>query len=127
MASVNLRQIAWWPVIRHALYVWIIGLAALFVIGLLDVDPLSSWARLPLLLVGLATIWAGSRVALRGHQQPLLHGFLLGLLVGLLSLILSLTAAGLTRVDLPAFLLDLLGGLLGGRVAQRMLSPSEHN
>ncbi len=67
-------------------------------------------------------MWIAYRVALRAGRQPLLHGLLLGLMVGAASLLLNLLTNPISVVEGAAFLLQLLGGLLGGRSAQRALT-----
>lgn len=121
MPSVNWRQIAWQSSILHVLYVWVVGLAAVFVISVLRLESSDLFARVPVLITALATIWAAHRVALRAGKQPMVHGLLVGFLVGLIGLILAFTTTGLSAFDFFVFLLYGVGGFLGGRMAQRML------
>ena len=121
MSSIDRRRINWPSVLLHALYVWVIGIAATFLGSVFGFSQSQDFFPVITLIVALATIWAGYRVATRAGHQPILHGFLVGLLVALAGLILNLFSIGLGVLELAGFLLQLLGGLLGGRMAQRVL------
>lgn len=119
---VDWRRIQWATVLLSALYVWVLGLAVAFIGFQTGLAQNRDFAPALMLLVALAAFWIGSRAALRAGQQPLLHGLLVGLLVGLGGLVLSVATTGFGVPELAAALLQTLGGLLGGRVAQRMIA-----
>jgi membrane protein implicated in regulation of membrane protease activity len=121
MKSVDWRQINWQSVILHAVYVWLLGVAIAFFGTVLRLADSPNFASTLTILVALAVVWASYRVATRAGQQPLVHGLLVGLLVGLSGLLLNLFSAGLGVVEIGGFLMEVLGGLLGGRMAQRVL------
>lgn len=121
MQSIDWRRVNWPSVLLHALYVWVIGIAATFAGSVLGFSQSQDFFPAITLIVALATIWASYRVATRTGHQPILHGFLVGLLVALAGLVLNLFSIGLGVLELAGFLLQLLGGLLGGRMAQRAL------
>jgi hypothetical protein len=121
MKSVDWRQINWQSVVLHALYVWLLGIAVAFFGTVLRLADSPNFVSTLTILVALAVVWASYRVATRAGRQPLLHGLLVGLLVGLSGLLLNLFSAGLGVVEIGGFLMQVLGGLLGGRMAQRVL------
>jgi hypothetical protein len=121
MQSIDWRRINWPSVLLHALYVWVVGIAATFLGSVFGLSQSPDFFPAITLIVALATIWASYRVAMRSNQQPMVHGFLVGLLVALPGLILNLFSIGLGVLEMAGFLLQLLGGLLGGRMAQRVL------
>ncbi|MCS6844952.1 MAG: hypothetical protein NZ528_11635 [Caldilineales bacterium] len=119
---VDWRRVQWATVLLSALYVWVLGLAVAFVGFQTGLAQSREFAPALMLLVALAAFWIANRAALRAGQQPLLHGLLVGLLVGLGGLVLSAATGSVGVPELAAGLLQTLGGLLGGRVAQRMLA-----
>lgn len=121
MKAVHWRQINWFSVFLYAVYIWILGMAVAFIGYQLGLGQSRDFTPALMLLVALATFWASHRVALKAGQQPLVHGLLLGLFVGLAGLVLALVTTGVGVTEVAACLLQILGGLLGGRVAQRML------
>lgn len=121
MKSVDWRRVNWSSVILYAFYVWILGLAVAFLGFQFGLGQSRDFTPLLMLLVALATFWAANRAAVKAGQQPILHGFLIGLIVGLAGLLLALVTTGLSVTEVAACLLQILGGLLGGRAAQRML------
>ena len=120
MKSVDWRRVNWSTVLLYAFYVWILGLGVAFIGYQFGLGQWQDFTPALMLLVALAVFWASNRVALQAGQQPLLHGLLVGLIVGLVGLVLALVTTGLGVTDIAACLLQILGGLLGGRVAQRM-------
>ena len=122
MNSINWRRIQWVSVVLNVLYVWMLGLAFAFLGRALRFDQTRDFVPMLTLVVALATVWVSHRVAIRAGEQPLLHGLLVGLLVGLVGLVLSFLTVNISVVEIVGFLMQVLGGLLGGRMAQRQLS-----
>ena len=122
MNSIDWRRIHWVSVILNVLYVWMLGLAFAFLGRALRFDQTRDFVPILTLVVALATVWVSHRVAIRAGEQPLLHGLLVGLLVGLVGLALSFLTVNIGVVEIVGFLMQVLGGLLGGRMAQRQLS-----
>ena len=122
MNSIDWRRIHWVSVILNVLYVWMLGLAFAFLGRALRFDQTRDFVPILTLVVALATVWVSHRVAIRAGEQPLLHGLLVGLLVGLVGLALSFLTINIGVVEIVGFLMQVLGGLLGGRMAQRQLS-----
>ncbi len=122
MNSIDWRRIHWVSVILNVLYVWMLGLAFAFLGRALRFDQTRDFVPILTLVVALATVWVSHRVAIRAGEQPLLHGLLVGLLVGLVGLALSFLTVNIGVVEIVGFLMQVLGGFLGGRMAQRQLS-----
>lgn len=122
MLSSTLREINWPSLVLNTVYVLALGLALAFFGRLLGLEQIGEFVPLLSIAVALITMWIAYRVALRAGRQPLLHGLLLGLMVGAASLLLNLLTNPISVVEGAAFLLQLLGGLLGGRSAQRALT-----
>ena len=122
MNSINWRRIQWVSVVLNVFYVWMLGLAFAFLGRALRFDQTRDFVPILTLVVALATVWVSHRVAIRAGEQPLLHGLLVGLLVGLVGLALSFLTVNIGVVEIVGFLMQVLGGLLGGRMAQRQLS-----
>ena len=121
MKSIDWRQIQWVSVVLNVLYVWMLGLAFAFLGRALRFDQSRDFVPLLTLVVALATVWVSHRVAIRAGEQPLLHGLLVGILVGLFGLVLSFLTVNISVVEIAGFLMQVLGGLLGGRMAQRQM------
>lgn len=121
MRSIDWRQINWPSIVLNSIYVMVLGIGVAFLgrvfglAGARDFDPAFT------LLIGLITIWVSYRVATRAGHEPLVHGLLVGLLVALTNLALNYLTVGLGVPEIAGFLLQVLGGLLGGRMAQRVL------
>ena len=122
MKSINWRRIHWVSVVLNVFYVWMLGLAFAFLGRALRFDQTRDFVPILTLVVALATVWVSHRVAIRAGEQPLLHGLLVGLLVGLVGLALSFLTINIGVVEIVGFLMQVLGGFLGGRMAQRQLS-----
>ena len=122
MKSIDWRRIHWVSVILNVFYVWMLGLAFAFLGRALHFDQTRDFVPIVTLVVALATVWVSHRVAIRAGEQPLLHGLLVGLLVALVGLVLNFLTVNLTVVEFAGFLMQVLGGLLGGRMAQRQLT-----
>ena len=121
MKPIAWSQINWPSVVLNAAYVWVLALAVAFFGRLFGLDQWRDFV--PALTVGVAlvVVWVSYRVALRAGQQPILHGLLVGLLVAIVGLVLNALSIGVTVVEIAGFLMQVLGGLLGGRMAQRRL------
>lgn len=124
MGSVDWRQVNWLGVIVHGAYVWIFGLAVAYFGRLLGLDASREFVPALTVAVALATVFAAYRLATRSGGQPLLHGFLVGLLVAGTGLVLTLLTTNTGVSEVAGFLMQLLGGLLGGRMAQRVQQGS---
>ena len=121
MKTIDWRRIHWVSVILNVFYVWMLGLAFAFLGRALRFDQTRDFVPIVTLVVALATVWVSHRVAIRAGEQPLLHGLLVGLLVALVGLVLNFLTVNLTVVEFAGFLMQVLGGLLGGRMAQRQV------
>lgn len=122
MKPIDWRQIHWVSVVLNVLYVWMLGLAFAFLGRALRFDQTRDFVPLLTLVVALATVWVSHRVAIRAGVQPLVHGLLVGLMVGLVGLVLSFLTITISVVEIVGFLMQVLGGFLGGRMAQRQLT-----
>lgn len=120
MGFVEWRQVNWLGVIAHGAYVWVFGLAVAYFGRLLGLDASREFVPVLTVAVALATVFAAYRLAMRSAGQPILYGFLVGLLVAGTGLVLSLLTATVAVTEIAGFLMQLLGGLLGGRMAQRV-------
>lgn len=125
MKSSAWRQINWLSVIIHAVYVWIFGMGLAFFARLFGLDQARDFLPALTVAVALAVVVASYRIASRVGQQPLLHGLLVGLLVGAIGLVLNALTIGLTVMEVAGFMMQALGGLLGGRMAQRTLQGTQ--
>jgi putative membrane protein (TIGR04086 family) len=122
MKSINWSQINWGSVVVNVIYVWVLGLGFAFLGRVLRFDESRDFVPLLTLVVALATVWVSYRVATRAGQQPLVHGLLVGLLVGMLGLVLNVLTVTIGVVEIAGFLMQVLAGAMGGRMAQRRLN-----
>lgn len=122
MQSGSLRNLNWSGLILNTVYVWALGLAFAFFGRLFGLDRIDIFEPLLLIVVALVTMWVAYRVALRAGRQPILHGLLLGLMVATVGLLLTVLTRPLTVAEFAAFFMQVLGGLIGGRSAQRVLT-----
>ena len=122
MVSVALRDLNWPGLLLNTVYVWALGLAFAFFGRLFGLDQIDIFTPMLLIIVALVTMWVAYRVALRAGRRPGLHGLALGLMVAISGLALTALTAPVSSVDLAAFLLLTLGGTIGGRSAQRVLT-----
>ncbi len=122
MLSGALRDLNWPGLLLNTVYVWALGLAFAFFGRLFGLDKIEIFTPLLTIVVALVTMWVGYRVALRAGRRPGLHGLVLGLMVAITGFVLTVLTAPVSSVDLAAFLLLLLGGTIGGRSAQRVLT-----
>lgn len=121
MRSIDWRQINWPSVVLNSMYVLVLGIAGAFVGRIFGLDSARDFDPAFTLIIGLITVWVSYRVAIRAGEEPLVHGLLVGLLVALSNLALTYLTVGLGIPQVAGFLLHALGGLLGGRMAQRTL------
>ena len=124
MKSGALRDLNWPGLLLNTAYVWALGLAFAFFGRLFGLDKIDIFAPILTIIVALVTMWVGYRVALRAGRRPTLHGLVLGLMVAISGFVFSYLTAPVSSVDLAAFFLLLLGGTIGGRSAQRVLTRS---
>lgn len=122
MKSINWSQINWGAIVVNVIYVWILGLAFAFLGRAMRFDESREFVPLLTLVVALATVWVSYRVATRAGDQPIVHGLLVGLLVGVVGLVLNFLTISVTVVEIAGFLMQVLGGLMGGRMAQRQMT-----
>lgn len=120
MGAVDWRQVNWLGVIAHGAYVWVFGLALAYFGRLFGLQASRDFVPTLTVAVALATVFAAYRLATRSDGQPILHGFLVGLVVAGTGLVLTMLTATVSVTELAGFLMQLLGGLLGGRMAQRV-------
>ena len=119
MSSTDWRQINWLAIVINAVYVLVLGLIVAFIGRALGMADAPEFNALFTVVVGLITVWVGYRLASRVQVQPVLHGFLIGLLVGVTNLVLNYLTLGLSTREIAGFMLQVLAGTLGGRMAQR--------
>lgn len=125
MRSIDWRQINWPAVALNSVYVMALGLAVAF---FAQVFGLTQWGRFEAaftLALAFIVLWVSYRVASRAHSEPLMHGLLIGLLVGLANLVLNYLTLGLGVQEVAGFLLQVLAGFLGGRMAKRVLESAQ--
>lgn len=125
MNSVDWRQVSWSTVILYSLYVLVFGLALAFLGLLLGIAASPEFPPARTLLVAFALIMVSYRAGLKVERQPLLHGLLIGLLVGVIDFVFTAATTGVGVPEIAGLLLQLLGGLLGGRMAQRVLRGAQ--
>jgi hypothetical protein len=121
MRSIDWRQINWPAVALNAMYVMALTLGVAFVA---QIFGLSQWREFDSALtvaIALIVVWVSFRVATRVGREPLVHGLLIGLLVAVANLLLNYLTVGLSVPVVAGFLLQILAGLMGGRMAQRTL------
>ena len=122
MQTGALRDLNWPGLVLNTVYVWALGLAFAFFGRLFGLDQIDIFAPLLMILVALVTMWTAHRVAVRAGRHPLLHGLVLGLMVAVVGFVLSVLTTPISASELAAFLLQVLGGLIGGRTAQRVMT-----
>lgn len=121
MRSIDWRQINWPAVVLNAVYVLVLGLALAF---FAQIFGLAAWREFNpafTLTIALIVVWVSYRVGTRAGHEPLVHGLLIGLLVALANLVLNYLTVGLGVPEVAGFLMQVLAGLIGGRMAQRIL------
>ena len=122
MQSGALRDLNWPGLVLNTVYVWVLGLAFAFFGRLFGLDQIDIFAPLLMIVVALIAMWTAHRVAVRAGRQPMLHGLILGLMVAVTGFVLSVLTTPISASEIAAFLLQVLGGLMGGRTAQRVLT-----
>lgn len=121
MRSIDWSQINWPAVALNSIYVLALALAVAFFAQLFGLTQWNEFHAALTLAIALIVVWVSFRVAMRAGSEPLAHGLLIGLLVALAILLLNYLTIGLGVPEIAGFLLQALGGLLGGRMAQRTL------
>lgn len=122
MKSISWSQINWGSIVVNVVYVWMLGLGFAFLGRVFRFDESRDFVPLLTLAVALATVWVSYRVATRAGAQPILHGLLVGVLVGVTGLVLNFLTVTMTVVEIAGFLMQVLGGFMGGRMAQRQIT-----
>lgn len=121
MRLIDWRQINWLAVAVNSIYVLVLGVAVAFFAQVFGLAQWSEFNAAFTLIIALIVVWVSYRVATRARSEPLIHGLLIGLLVALANLLLNYLTVGLGVPEIAGFLLQVLGGLIGGRMAQRVL------
>ena len=121
MRSIDWRQINWPSVALNAMYVMALGLAVAFFAQIFGLAQWREFNAAFTLVIALIVVWVSFRVATRAGSEPLMHGLLIGLLVALAILLLNYLTVGLGVPEIAGFLMQVLGGLFGGRMAQRTM------
>ncbi len=121
MFSIDWRQINWPAVVLNAMYVMALALGMAFMAQIFGLAQWREFDAAMTVAIALIIVWVSFRVATRAGKEPLVHGLLIGLLVAVANLLLNYLTAGLSVSVAAGFLLQVLGGLMGGRMAQRTL------
>lgn len=121
MFSIDWRQINWPAVALNAMYVMALALGMAFMAQIFGLAQWREFDAAMTVAIALIIVWVSFRVATRAGKEPLVHGLLIGLLVAVANLLLNYLTAGLSVSVAAGFLLQVLGGLMGGRMAQRTL------
>ncbi len=121
MFSIDWRQINWPAVALNAMYVMALALGVAFMAQIFGLAQWREFDAAMTVIIALIVVWVSFRVATRAGKEPLVHGLLIGLLVAVANLLLNYLTAGLSVPVVAGFLLQVLGGLMGGRMAQRTL------
>lgn len=121
MFSIDWRQINWPAVALNAMYVMALALGVAFLAQIFGLAQWREFDAAMTVIIALIVVWVSFRVATRAGKEPLVHGLLIGLLVAVANLLLNYLTAGLSVPVVAGFLLQVLGGLMGGRMAQRTL------
>lgn len=121
MFSIDWRQINWPAVALNAMYVMALALGVAFMAQIFGLAQWREFDAAMTVIIALIVVWVSFRVATRAGKEPLVHGLLIGLLVAVANLLLNYLTAGLSVPVVAGFLLQVLAGLMGGRMAQRTL------
>lgn len=121
MFSIDWRQINWPAVALNAMYVMALALGVAFMAQIFGLAQWREFDAAMTVIIALIVVWVSFRVATRAGKEPLAHGLLIGLLVAVANLLLNYLTAGLSVPVVAGFLLQVLAGLMGGRMAQRTL------
>ena len=121
MFSIDWRQIIWPAVALNAMYVMALALGVAFMAQIFGLAQWREFDAAMTVIIALIVVWVSFRVATRAGKEPLVHGLLIGLLVAVANLLLNYLTAGLSVPVVAGFLLQVLAGLMGGRMAQRTL------
>lgn len=115
-SKINLPAIA-----LNWMAIMVMGLAFAFLAQLIGVETWSEFNAMFTLVMAFLVFAMSYRLAMRMRVEPLAHGVLLGLLVALANLVLSYLTIGMGIREIAAFLMHILAGALGGRMAFRVL------
>ncbi len=121
MRPVDWGQINWPAVALNSIYVLALALAVAFFSQVFGLSQWSEFNAALTLTIAFIVVWVSFRVAMRAGSQPLMHGLLIGLAVALAIFALNYLTWGIGVPEIAGFLIQLLGGMLGGRMAQRTL------
>ncbi len=121
MRSIDWRQINWPAVALNAMYVMALTLGVAFVAQIFGLSQWNEFDSALTVAIALIVVWVSFRVATRVGHEPLVHGLFIGLLVALANLLLNYLTTGLSVPVVAGFLIQILAGLMGGRMAQRAM------
>lgn len=121
MRSIDWGQINWPAIALNSIYVLALALAIAFFAQVFGLAQWNEFHAALTLAIALIVVWVSFRVATRAGSEPLMHGLLIGLVVAAAILLLNYLTIGLSVPEIAGFLMQVLGGLIGGRMAQRTL------
>ena len=121
MRSINWSKINLPAVAMNWMIIMVLGLAFAFLAQLLRVETWNEFNAMFTLFMAFLVFGMSYRLAMRQRTEPVAHGLLLGLLVALANLVLSYLTIGLGIREIAAFLMHILAGALGGRMAFRVI------
>ncbi|MFZ2488077.1 MAG: hypothetical protein WAZ19_08125 [Anaerolineae bacterium] len=119
MRAVDWSEINWAQVALNWMYALVMALALAFVGRLAGLENWSQFNAAFTLALALLVMMISFRLALRVGREPVAHGLLLGGLVGLSTLVLNYLTIGLGLPELAGFLMQIVAGFMGGRMASR--------
>lgn len=125
MRAIDWRQINWLAVVVNSIYVLVLGVAVAFFARVFNLDQWSRFEAAFTLVLAFIVLWVSYRVATRARSEPLMHGLLIGLLVGLTNMLLNYLTLGLAPPEVAGSLMQVLAGLLGGRMAQKVMESAQ--
>ncbi|MER2599518.1 MAG: hypothetical protein ABTQ73_08360 [Caldilineales bacterium] len=121
MKPVNWSKLNLAAVALNWMTIMVLGLAFAFLAQLLRVETWNEFNAMFTLFMAFLVFGMSYRLGMRERVQPMAHGLLLGLLVALANLVLSYLTIGLGIREVAAFLMHILAGALGGRMAFRVM------
>lgn len=119
MRAVDWSEINWAQVALNWMYVLVMALALAFIGRLGGLETWNQFNAAFTLALALLVMWISFRLARRVGHQPMAHGLLLGVLVALSTLVLNYLTIGLGLPELAGFLMQIVAGFMGGRMALR--------